>query len=271
MNKYEIKKVSADDIVFCSQNYIDDKLLFNYIEGAKNNNNAELYSDSKHVIICKKPQHNNVWIWTDDDSYNDAELVMEIAKTVCDFNLSKPQFFTKPNIAQIFSDMYALTSSDLDYQIKEEFSLGVYEYKGVTLDNNDDIKVQLYSKKLYNCLLSFYNEIAKEFSWENDRAEKLCKQCEDMNTYVLLKNSEILSLCSVSDNDGEYSSIRSVATKKEHRNKGYGSYVTNFAANNATKDNKKVMVYANKGNLSAAASLKKAGFSLSGEIHLIKS
>ncbi len=271
MNEYKINKISQNNEIFRLPAYLDDQPLFNYIEGAKTLSDSELYSDSSHVIICRKKDHKNVWIWTDNDSYDNVELVIEIAKTIRGFNITKPQFFTKTNIAQIFSDMYALVSADLDYHIKDEFSLGAYKYTISNSINNDDIAIVQYNKKHFGVLEDFYNELSEEFSWEDGTVAHMCKQCENLNTYLLFKNGEILSLCSVSDSEGEYSFIRSIATKKAHRNNGYGSIVVNFAALSTAKKGKELMVYVNKGNPSANATLKKSGFKLVGDIHLIKS
>ena len=271
MSNYIINRINADDSVFTSKAYLDDKLLFNYIEGAKKSENAEFLSDSKHVIICRKENNNSVWIWTDNDSYNNTDLVFEIAKAVSSFNIAKPQFFTKPNIAPVLSDMYALLSHDLDYHIKDEFSLGAYRYTGSDIKEIKDATIQQYNKKYSNILLEFYNELAEEFAWEDGRAYDMSRQCQELNTYLLLKNGEVMSLCVVSDNDGEYSSIRSVATKKAQRNKGYATCVTSFAASATLQKGKNIMVYTNKGNISAQSTLKKAGFSFVGDIHLIKS
>ena len=41
MSNYIINRINADDSVFTSKAYLDDKLLFNYIEGAKKSENAE--------------------------------------------------------------------------------------------------------------------------------------------------------------------------------------------------------------------------------------
>lgn len=266
-----IKKISSDDIVFESKGYIEDKLAFNYIEGARTIDSAELFSDSKRVVICHKPDHNGVWIWTANDVYDDKNLVIEIAKTIKDFHIEKPEFFTKPEIAQIFSDIYALVSNNLDYHIRDEFSLGVYKYNGIDHKVDENSAVLLYNKKYSQNLLDFYRSLSDEFSWESGRAEKMYEQISKLNTYMLLKNSEIISICAIAKANDEYSFISSVATKKNYRNCGYGSLVTSFASIETIKKGKKLMIYANKGNEAANKTFKKAGFILVDEIHLIKS
>lgn len=266
-----IKKIEKDDIIFNSKIYQEDKLAFNYIEGAKTKESTQLFSDSKRVIICHKPEHNGVWIWTDNDAYNDKDLIINIAKTIKGLNIKKPEFFTKPEIAQIFSDIYALVSNDLDYHIRDEFSLGVYKYNGVDHIPDENSAVLLYNKKFSQNLVQFYSSLADEFHWEQGRAEKMCKDLSELDTYILLKDGDIISLCAIADADDEFSFVSSVATKKDYRNCGYGSLVTSFAAVETVKSGKKLMVYANKGNKAANNTFKKSGFVLVDEIHLIKS
>ena len=271
MSTPKITAITADNEIFSSEAYLNDKLTFNYIETSKQYENTQLYSDSKRVIICRKYNHQNVWIWTDNELPNDMDFVIEIAKVVKDFGIAKPDFFTKPNIAQAFSDMYAIVSNDLDYQIKDEFSLGAYKYVGSDVTVDDCLTVQKYHKKFFDTLLDFYNDLADEFCWENNRAKKMVELCEKSSTYVLLKNGDIISVCSISDKQGEFCSVRSVATKKSERNKGYGTLVTSFASASISKKGKIIMVYTNKGNKGASNTFKKAGYQLVGDIHLIKS
>lgn len=266
-----IKRITNDDLIFQSNNYIEDKLAFSYIEGARLIKGTELFSDSKRVIICHKPQHTGVWIWTDNDAYNDKDLIIEIAKTIKDFNISKPEFFTKPEIAQIFSDIYALVSNDLDYHIKDEFSLGVYIFSGIDHTIDENSALLLYNKKYSKNLLEFYQDISDEFSWEQGRAEKMCEHLSQLDTYMLLKNGEIISICAVGNADNKHSFISSVATKKGYRNRGFGSLTASFASIETAKKDREIMVYANKGNKAANNTFKKAGFTLVDEIHLIKS
>lgn len=271
MSNKKLICITADNAIFSSDAYLNDKVTFNYIETSKQLNSTQLYSDGKYAVICRKDNHKNIWIWTNDEIQNDVDFIMEIAKTVKDFGITKPEFFTKPNIAQVFSDMYALVSNDLDYQIKDEFSLGAYKYVYSDTNTDDSITVQKYNKKHYDALLDFYKNLSDEFCWEADRAKNMVDLCEKISTFVLFKNGDIISVCAISDNQGKFCAVRSVATKQTERNKGYGTLVTSIASASLSKKDKTIMVYANKGNESAISTFKKSGFHLVGNIHLIKS
>ena len=267
----EITRVSANDDIFKHPDYLEDRLVFNYIDGARRYEETEFFSDKKHIIICRKKDNKSVWIWTDDTVYDDVDAVIQIAKTIRDFNTQGLEFFTKPELAQIFSDMYALISNDLDYQVKNEFSLGAYVFSPKISLSDEAVTVLKYTKKFNKELLNFYAELKDEFHWDDQKVEAMVRKFAASSTYLLLKNGQIVSVCVISVDDCDYSSIRSVATKISERNKGYGTLVTNISSTIHTKGNKKLMLYANDGNLSAVSTFKKAGFELVGKVHLIKS
>lgn len=268
----QIIKINANDEVFNNPSYVNDRLIFNYIEGARQYESTQFYSDGKTVIICNKDGNNSVWIWTADDVHNDIDSVISIAKAVREFDIPNLEFFTKPQLAPIFSDMYALVSKELDYQVKSEFSLGVYKFNSHKLQNDDSVTVLRYNKKYSNDLLQFYMDLKDEFCWTEDKVRNMHSKYSSLNTYLLLKNGKIISVCVICDDDGDCSSVRSVATKPEYRNHGYATLVTNIAAVNCEKGgNERIMLYANNGNKSAVATFKKAGFEQIGNIHLIKS
>lgn len=267
-----IEKILSDDIAFSLDDYVTDRVLFNYIEGARQYETSQFFSDHKHVIICRKENKDNVWIWTDSEIKDDKEAMISIANVVKDFATPNLQFFTKPEIAQTFSDMYALLSCDLNYQVKSEYSLGAYKFTSKKLPQTDEVSVLKYNKKFSDELYDFYMSLKDEFHWGDEKVKKMCDKYATLNTYLLLKNGDVKSVCVISDDDGDYSSIRSVATKTDERNKGYATILTNIASHNCEKGgSEKLMLYANNANLSAVSTFKKAGYELVGNIHLIKS
>lgn len=267
----EIVRIHSTDDVFKSQDFLNNKLSFNYIDGARKSDETELFSDKKRVIICRKKDNKSVWIWTDDDVCDDIDTVIAIANKVREFDVPNLEFYTKPNLAKVFSDMYALVSSDLDYQIKNEFSLGAFKFIGKDINENTDVTVLKYNKKYSEAFYNFYDSLKNEFNWSNEKLKETVAKFSTFNSYLLLKNSEIISVCVIRNDSDDYSSIRSVATKKEYRNQGFATIVTNTACKQETKHGKQIMLYANKGNQSAVSTFKKAGFELKGEVHLIKS
>ncbi len=271
MSTYVFNAIAHDDPIFSTAEYDKDRLVFNYIEGIRNEHEHELYSDGKYAIICRKKNNRAVWIWTHKDSYDNLELIMAIAKKVVEINVHKPYFFVKPDIAQVFSDMFALYTNDLDYQIKDELSLNVYKFSQLKLEHKEDVTVQRYNKKLKPQLLDFYSTFKEEFKWNDKRIQRIFDKYSKLNTYVLLKNSKIVAVAVLGNKDGDYSGLHSVATIIEERRNGYGSYITNIASHKTLKESKGVMLYTNKGNSIANKTFEKAGFEHVGNIHLIRS
>lgn len=269
---FAIEKIDRNDDVFSLNKYIEDRLSFNYIEGARKYDTTLFYSDKKHIIICKKEKNNSVWIWTDYEAQKDHEAIIAIANVIKNFNEKNLEFYIKPDIASQFSDIYALVSYELDCQVKKEFSLGVYKFTSKKLDAPDDSGVIKYSKKYSDELFTFYKSFQKDFCWSDEKLKKIVDKYKTLNTFMLYKNSELISVCVICDDDGNYSSVRSVVTKHEHRNKGYGTLITNIACCKSEKGGKeKIMLYANNQNKSAITAFKKAGFERTGEVFLIKS
>ena len=267
-----IEKIDRNDEVFSIEQYVNDRLSFNYIEGARNSHSTQFFSDKKHIIICKKENNNSVWIWTDDEVYNNQDAVIAIANVIKNFETPNLEFFMKPNIASQFSDVYALVSCELDCRIKEEFSLGVYKFTSKKLDVPEDLGIIKYSKKYSDVLFEFYKSFQEDFHWNDEKLKKFVEKYKTLDTFLLFKNGELICVCVLCDDDGDYSSIRSVVTKREYRNKGYGALITNIACQKSEKGGKeKIMLYANNANKSAISAFKKAGFELCGDVFLIKS
>lgn len=271
MSSYIFNEISADDPIFSTPEYDKDRLVFNYIEGIRNEHEHTLYSDGKLAIICRKKDNRAIWIWTHKDAYDNLELIISIAKKVSKMNIKKPYFFVKPQIAQVFSDMFALYTNDLDYQIKDELSLNVCKFNGIHLEEKHEVTVHRYNKKLKSQLLDFYSSFKEEFCWNDKRVQRIFEKYSKLNTYVLLKNGRIVSVAVLGNKDGKYSGVHSVATIKEERNKGYGSYITNIASHKTLKEAEGVMLYTNNSNKKSNKTFYKAGFDLVGKIHLIKS
>lgn len=269
---FVINKTDKNDEVFSREQYIKDRLLFNYIEGARQYEQTEFFSDKKHIIICKKENNNSVWIWTDDEVCDNKDVVIAIANVIKTFDTPYLQFFMKPSVAHMFSDIYALISCELDCRVKEEFSLGVYKFAQKKIDIPENLGVIKYNKKYSDELFEFYKSFQEDFRWGDEKLKKIVNKYKTLETFMLLKNGEIISVCVLCDDDGDYSSIRSVVTKHEHRNKGYGTLVTNIACQKSEKGGKeKIMLYANNGNHSAISAFKNAGFEHAGDVFLIKS
>ena len=267
-----IEKIDRNDEVFSREQYIKDRLSFNYIEGARKYGTTQFFSDRKHIIICKKENNNSVWIWTDDEVCNDHDAVIAIANVIKTFSTPELEFFIKPDIASVFSDIYALISCELDCRIKEEFSLGVYKFSSKKLDIPEDLGVVKYNKKYSDELFEFYRSFQDDFHWSDEKLKKIVDKYKTLDTFFLFKNGELISVCVLCDDDGDYSSIRSVVTKREYRNKGYGTLITNIACQKSEKGGKeKIMLYANNSNKSAISAFRKAGFEHCSDVFLIKS
>ena len=124
-------KISGNDAIFKNPEYIADSIIFNAIESARNDESYELYSDHKNVIISTAKKGSRVWIWTSSMIKNDTSKLIDICRFLRDCNIPKVEIYVKQDVSGNLSDLYALASLDLDYVVKDEFSLAVFTQLGL--------------------------------------------------------------------------------------------------------------------------------------------
>ena len=224
-------RISGNDDIFKNPEYIADSIIFNSIESARNDESYELYSDHKNVIISTAKKGNRVWIWTSSNIKNDTAKLIDICRFLRDCNIPKVEIYVKQDVSGNLSDLYALASLDLDYVVKDEFSLAVFTQKN--------------KEKSEMPALSDDEQIIK-IDKDNSEHTKLVREFY------------------------EHIRIKSIAVLKPERNKGFGTKMCTFASNVIKDRGHTPMLYSHVGNPSAMALWNKTGFKLNNKLYLLK-
>lgn len=269
MSKFIIEKINKNHPIFESDEYSEDKLLFNYIEGARRFDDTELYSDGANVVICRKENHNCIWIWTKESMSSDIDLLTDIVKKLNELNIESPELFIRSKHSDDFCDLYAIASKQLDYQPNQKFSLGVHQYKGAELSTIDFKIIKLDDSQKY-LIEEFYANVKEEFGWDDKKAEHFINEYKIMDVYALLIDDKPVTLSVVDCGEGKDPDIRSLVTLEKYRGNGYAPILASYLAEDQKLKNRNVMVYSNLGNKAAEKTWKKSGFEYIDNIVLLK-
>lgn len=265
-------RISGTDPIFKNPEYIADSLIFNAIESARNEENYNLFTDHKDVIISTPKNGTRVWIWTSSSIKNDTSRLVDVCRFLRDCNIPKVEIYVKQEISGDLSDLYAITSPDLDYVVKDELSLAVFTYTGervssekadciVRIDRNDPEHVRMVKE--------FYQSCSQEFRWQ-DKLERKVNEYLSMELYAFIKNGRMLANAAIGGETEKYIRIKSIAVLKEERRKGIGYEMCAVAVNKILERNRQPMLYAHVGNAAAMALWKKIGFKLRDKLYLLK-
>ena len=181
-------KISGNDAIFKNPEYIADSIIFNAIESARNDESYELYSDHKNVIISTAKKGSRVWIWTSSMIKNDTSKLIDICRFLRDCNIPKVEIYVKQDVSGNLSDLYALASLDLDYVVKDEFSLAVFTQKKkdkadmpALTDGEEIIKINRENPEHKKLITEFYEQCKDEFRWNGGKFERKVDEREDNN------------------------------------------------------------------------------------------
>ncbi len=275
MSDIKFGRISSNDEVFKNPEYISDSIIFNAIETAKNNADYNLYSDHKNVIIMTARKGHKVWIWTAFSIKDDANKLIDICRFLRDCNIPKAEIYLKQEVAGNFSDLYAITTLELNYNVKEELSLGVFTYDGEKNDNitlaNDEkiISVDNKNQSDISMIRDFYTQLKDEFKW-NEKFERKLSEYLDMEMYAIAKNGKIIANTAIGGLSEKFLRIKSIAVLKNQRQKGYGNIMTAYAVNKIKNKGLTPILYTHMGNKAAVALWEKCGFKLNNKLYLLK-
>lgn len=269
-------RISGNDDIFKNPEYIADSIIFNSIESARNDESYELYSDHKNVIISTAKKGNRVWIWTSSNIKNDTAKLIDICRFLRDCNIPKVEIYVKQDVSGNLSDLYALASLDLDYVVKDEFSLAVFTQKNkeksempALSDDEQIIKIDKDNSEHTKLVREFYEQCREEFRW-NEKFERKVEEYLNTELYALIKNKKIVAVAAVGSKTDDYIRIKSIAVLKPERNKGFGTKMCTFASNVIKDKGHTPMLYSHVGNPSAMALWNKTGFKLNNKLYLLK-
>lgn len=268
--------IRQDDAIFKNTEYIADSVIFNSIESARKEGNYNLYSDHKNVIISTAANGNRVWIWTSSIIKNDTSKLIDICRFLRDCNIPKVEIYVKQDVAGNLSDLYSLASLDINYAVKDEFSLAVFTQKesdkAQMPELLSDEKIVLIDKdnpKHVQLVREFYEACKEEFRW-NNKFERKVDEYLHMELYALVKNGKIVAVTAIGSQTEQFIRIKSIAVLKSERQKGFGTKLCIFACDVIRKRGLSPILYSHVGNNAAMALWKKTGFKLNNKLYLLK-
>ena len=269
-------RISGNDAIFRNPEYIADSIIFNAIESARNDEGYELYSDHKNVIISTPKKGNRVWIWTSSNIANDTSKLIDICRFLRNCNIPKVEIYVKQDVSGNLSDLYALASLDLDYVVKDEFSLAVFTQKSrektdMELGSGEEIihidKNKPEHKKM---ITEFYEQCKDEFRWNDGKFDRKVEELLNLEMYALVKDKKAVAVAAIGSTTEDYIRIKSIAVLKPERQKGFGTKICTFVSNTIKDKGHTPMLYSHVGNKSAMALWSKTGFKLNNKLYLLK-
>ncbi len=274
--KFDI--ITGNDTIFNNKEYITDSIIFNTIESARNESEYTMYSDHKNVIILTAKKGHKVWLWTSSSIKDDTNKLIDICRFLRDCKIPKAEIYLKQDVAGNFSDLYALTTLEINYVVKDEFSLAVYTYSGEEISNipgialENDEKIILINKnnpQHIKLVTDFYTQLKDEFRW-NDKFERKVNEYLDMELYAFIKDGRMIANAAIGGKTEQYLRIRSIAVLPNERKKGYGYKMCVFAVNKIKERDLTPILYTHIGNASAVALWGKSGFNVKDKLYLLK-
>ena len=271
-------KISGVDAIFKNPEYISDSIIFNSIESARNEHNYNLYSDHKSVIISTSKTGHKVWIWTSSSIKDDTSKLIDICRFLRDQKIPRAEIYVKQDVSANLSDLYALTSLDINYVVKDEFSLAVFTYDGEKINDPDGsalapdeqiISIDRNNPEHVALVTDFYKSLSEEFRW-TDKFDRKINEYLDMELYGLVKNGKMIANTAIGSRTENYIRIKSVAVRADERKKGYGYKMTVFAVNKIKERELTPILYTHIGNCSAIALWKKSDFKQKNKLYLLK-
>ena len=271
-------KISGNDEIFNHKEYIADSLIYNTIEAGRRETYFNLYSDHKNVIKKKKKKGNRVWLWTSSTIKEDTNKLIDICRFIRDCGIPKAEIYLKEEVAGNFSDLYALTTLEINYVVKDELSLAVYTYNGGKITDADgskpaeDEKIILIDKENTDhvkLVTEFYRQLCDEFHW-NNKFDRKVSEYLDMEQYALIKDGKMIANVVIGSNTDKYSRIKSIAVLADRRRQGFGYKMCVYAVNQIKNRELTPVLYAHVGNASAVALWNKTGFKAKNKLNLLK-
>ena len=267
------EKISGEDAIFSGSEYQNDALLFNYIESARCTDDYDIYSDHKNAVIVLPHHGSRVWIWTSSAIKTSTSKLVDICRFLRDTNIVKPEIYLKHEVSDNFSDMFAITSSEYGYVVKDELSLAAFIYDGEEKKEEHDgetiIHVDKNNPEHVRLVTEFYKACCDEFHW-HDKLERKIREYLNMQLYAYVKDGKMLANAVIGGHTDDYIRIKSIAVLADHRRQGIGYQMCCYIINRIIACDKKPVLYTHVKNAGAMALFQKAGFKMHDKIYLIK-
>ena len=267
------ERINGDDKIFSGAEYAHDALLFNYIESARFTDKFDLYSDHKNSVILIPHIGSRVWIWTSSAIKTDTVKLIDICRFLMNTGIKRPEIYLKHEVSDNFSDLYAVTSADFGYVVKDELSLAAMIYEGGELAEKHDgesiIHIDKNNAEHVRLVTEFYQACREEFHWY-DNFEAKVKNYLDMQLYAYVKNGKMLANAVIGGHTDDYIRLKSIAVLADERRKGIGYQMCCYIVDRILACGQKPVLYTHEKNAAAMALFRKTGFRLYDKIYLLK-
>ena len=272
------EKISGDDKIFSNKEYVADSLMFNSIETARNDGNYDMYSDHRSVIILTEKNGHKVWLWTSTAIKEDTNKLIDICRFLRDCNIPRAEIYLKQDVSGTFSDLYALATLEINYVVKDEFSMAVYTFAGDKVSGLSEtdkskgeeiILIDKNNEKHRSMVRKYFETLKDEFRW-NEKFERKIEEYLSTELYAYVKDGEMIANAALAGKTEHYIRIKSIAVREDMRRKGYGYRMVAFAVGCIRERGLTPVLYSHVGNESAVALWSKAGFKAKDKLYLLK-
>ena len=272
------ERISGNDDIFNHKEYVSDSLIFNAIESDRNDEEYSIFSDHKNVIIMTSPKGPRVWLWTSSAIKDDTNKLIDISRFIRDQKIKGAEIYLKQDVSGNFSDLYALTTLEINYTVKDEFSLAVYTYNNEPVEGADNkepdkgekiIRIDKDNENDVKLLKDFYTKLKDEFRW-HEKFDRKINEYLNAELYALVKDGEIIADAVIGGGTDDYMRIKSVAVLADKRRCGFGYKICSYAVNRIKDRSLTPVLYTHIGNVSAVALWSKVGFRMKDKLYLLK-
>lgn len=270
------EQIKGNDSVFLREEYVADSVIFHAIESARIAKDYVLYSDHKDVIMLFSANKDvkKVWIWTSSVVREDTQKIINICRFLKKQGIDKPEIYMKEEISDSMSDLYAVASGELNYEVRDEYSLQIFStntspQKAELSDSEKIVKLDMSKDSDRQLLTDFYRSLSEEFRW-TAKFDRKINEYFALEHYALIKDGKIISNAAVGSPTEVYLRVKSVATVTDMRNQGCAHKVLSYVTEQILASGKSPILYAHVGNKAAMALWAKNNYKSYGKLSLLK-
>lgn len=253
-----LKRIKADNKIFNSESFQNDKYKFFLILQNLGSETLELYSDEENYVLCRGGIKWPTWIWTKNNI--DLSLLPEIEEAINLYRLDVDTRFTCKK------ELYDLLKNNNFESLGDYyFEMGYLVCKKTIEPKECDGKCVLATEEDKDILTEFiYNESreisdVKALSYEEAKAD--VEKRLSLGTYYVWKNKEdkIVSQAFYRLIDGN-AKIAGVRTLVEERGKGYAANLIYELTNKVLKEGYHVSLYTDYKYIPSNKAYKNVGY-----------
>lgn len=218
-----MKKIDANNKIFLSEDFQNDKYKFHLILKNLPSPDLELYSDEENYIICRGSKKWPTWIWTKDnfDKFKISEIEELIKLYLTDED--KDKFTCKKELYDLLVERNFENINLEDY-----FEMGFLICNETIKPKECDAKLSLIVEADKETLVNYWYEDSREMNGVEpvsiEQAKNDVEEFFKSGNFYILRNLEEKIVCMASYSlTGNQAKISHVYTPIEERKKGYAT------------------------------------------------